>query len=131
MQLCVKYQSSLTPHHRVHTNHQRILPFTGFLFNILRFFQPKGILKSQSIIHNSYLVFFGLLVNCFTISYWPTFTGYIPHQIGTIPPARRVPHRTIRRVHIMPWATPIRRIGRTRLKHIKRENDDPSKSLRC
>lgn len=131
MRLCVKHHSALIQCHQVHTTYQRVLPLIDFLFKILGFFQPKGILKGQPIIHNRYLVFFRLLVNCFTIFIWPTFTGYIPHQIGTTPPARRVPNHTIRRVHIMPWATPIRRIGRTRLKHIKRENDDPSKSMRC
>ena len=39
---------------------------------------------------------------------------------------KRAPHRTVRRVHVMPWATPIRRIGSTRVDFYSQENDDPA-----
>jgi len=39
---------------------------------------------------------------------------------------RPVVHRTVRRVHVMPWATPVRRIGRARAKRMGREIDGPA-----
>jgi len=39
---------------------------------------------------------------------------------------KRAPHRTVRRVHVMPWATPIRRIGCTRVEFHSQESDDPA-----
>ncbi len=37
-----------------------------------------------------------------------------------------IPRRTIRRVHVMPWATPIRRIGITRVEYRGPESDAPN-----
>jgi len=39
------------------------------------------------------------------------------------------PNRSVRRVHVMPWATPVRRIGATRVDRYGREDDDPAGSL--
>jgi len=57
------------------------------------------------------MCFLGSLVNSFTFfcelrsrSARCTVTGNAQRRIGT-------PNRAVRRVHVMPWATPIRRIG--------------------
>ena len=39
---------------------------------------------------------------------------------------QRVPSRTVRRVHVMPWATPIRRIGLMQLAGLGPEDGAPS-----
>lgn len=39
---------------------------------------------------------------------------------------RLLPHRTVRRVHVVPWATPIRRIGCSRRGFFGQEGDDPA-----
>lgn len=128
MRLCLSHQSPMMPDHQVTVTNKRVFRSIYFILisNILRLYRHEGILKGQLIIHDKCLVFFRLLVNCFTMFNWPAFTGYIPHQIGTISFSQQVPNHTIRRVHVMPWATPIRRIGHLRLKHIGHENDDPA-----
>lgn len=42
---------------------------------------------------------------------------------------QRVPSRTIRRVHVMPWATPVRRIGLTRQSGLSPEDGDLADSI--
>jgi hypothetical protein len=43
----------------------------------------------------------------------------------------RVRNRTVRRVHVMPWATPIRRIGCLQSYHRGSEDDEPPGKRRC
>lgn len=66
------------------------------------------------------------LVNIFTLRFRPHHGGPNRFERGMTSPLPRIPNRTIRRVHVMPWATPIRRIGRALSYYNGREGDDPA-----
>ena len=66
----------------------------------------------------------GILVNKFTSVFARK------HELSSVrciaKGGQRVPSRTVRRVHVMPWATPVRRIGLTRLASLGPEDADPA-----
>lgn len=66
------------------------------------------------------------LVNIFTSRCQPHPAGNRRYGWGMMTPHPRIPNRTRRRVHVMPWATPIRRIGRALSYYNGREGDDPA-----
>jgi len=65
------------------------------------------------------------LVKFFTSRLSPGGSNACPWKSFGTPYAWRVPGRTIRRVHVMPWATPVRRIGRS-LAHYNGPGGDDS-----
>ena len=69
-------------------------------------------------------------VNNFTYSGHSSFSRSFCMSYSYVPSSQRPPSRTIRRVHVMPWATPIRRIGAMRINCIGPEDDDPAGSGR-
>ncbi len=65
-------------------------------------------------------------VNNFTYSRCPAFARSFCKSYSYAPSSQRPPSRTIRRVHVMPWATPIRRIGSMRINCIEPDGDEPA-----
>jgi hypothetical protein len=71
------------------------------------------------------LVFLGLLVKNFTNSRFINPAVASPRRILKTSQLKCRINRTRRRVHVMPWATPIRRIGRLRMPQFGNEGDSP------
>jgi len=74
--------------------------------------------------------YFISLVNNFTYYGRPALAISYDMSYNYAPSSQPAPSRTIRRVHVMPWATPIRRIGSMRINCIGSEGDDPAGSGR-
>jgi hypothetical protein len=64
------------------------------------------------------------IVNKFTITKLKFIGRHILSRFFNNPGATRIPNRTRRRVHVMPWATPIKRIGKMRIGYLSPGEDN-------
>ena len=101
-----------------------------FLSVFLKLLQIVKRPMEQNIVLHSNHYYLTRLVNNFTYSGNTLSVRSFCKLYSYVPSSQHAPSRTIRRVHVMPWATPIRRIGSMRVNCIGQESDDPAGSGR-
>ena len=94
-----------------------VMPFLRLLQILKRPLEHAGTAQNN-------FYYLSRFVNNFTFSRHFAMIGSSYKTFGYTPSSQRPRIRTIRRVHVMPWATPIRRIGSMRLNCIGQDSDD-------